>query len=324
MENGVPVVSVIVPVYRTEAYLPRCLDSLLAQDFRDFELIAVNDGSPDNSGAILEDYAARDERVRVIRQENGGLSAARNSGIKAARGRYLAFVDSDDWVEKSFLSVLYAALTEEDADVASCGYVNDEGEKHRIYTTESRLVFGPEEGLRRMCYNDGYYVTTWDKLYKRELFDGICFPVGKLFEDTATTYLLTDRANRIAVDPAVCYHYVTNPGSITTGKWNPGKLDYIEAAEGMAGYIETRYPELKPACDRKRLHAAFSTLMQLVNSGTRDKQVEKDLISRIRRVQKDVFFDPRAPGRDKAAILSLAFGFPAFSCAWKFYRRFVK
>ena len=319
-----PVISVIVPVYRTEALLPRCMDALLGQDFTDFELIAVDDGSPDNSGALLDEYAARDGRVRVIHRENGGLSAARNSGIEAARGAYLAFVDSDDWVEPTFLSAMFEALTEEGADIAACGYVNDEGEKHRVYTVDRRVTFGSKEGLERMCYNDGYYVTAWDKLYKRELFDGVRYPEGKLFEDTATTFYLTDKAEKIVLATGLGYHYVVNPESITNGKWNPGKLDYIGAAEKMASYIEEKYPDLKPACDRKRLHAAFSTLMQLVNSGVRDKAVEKDLIGRVKKLRRGVFFDKKAPKRDKAAILSLAAGFPVFAAVWKVYRNHIK
>ena len=319
-----PVISVIVPVYRTEAYLPRCLDSLLSQDFEDFEILAVDDGSPDASGGILEEYAARDGRIKVIHRENGGVSAARNTGLDAVSGSYIAFVDSDDWVEPAFLSSMYLALTGEGADIAACGYVNDEGDKHRVYTVEKRVTFGPREGLERMCYNDGYYVTTWDKLYKRTLFDGVRFPEGKLFEDTATTYLLTDKAEKIVLATGLGYHYVTNPDSITTGKWNPGKLDYIAAAEQMASYIENKYPDLKPACDRKRLHAAFSTLMQLVNSGVRDKEVERDLTQRIRALQKGVLSDQKAPKRDKMAILSLSFGFPAFAAAWRFYKKHIK
>ncbi|MBQ3865882.1 MAG: glycosyltransferase family 2 protein [Clostridia bacterium] len=321
MDEKSPLISVIVPVYNTEPYLARCLDSILAQDETDFEILAVDDGSPDNSGAILEDYAARDGRVRPIHRENGGLSAARNTGMDHARGALFAFVDSDDFVTPVFLSSMLRALRETDADIASCGYVNEIGEKRLVYEVPEIVTLDPKTALSRMCYNDGYYVTTWDKLYKRELFDGVRFPEGKLFEDTATTFRLTDKAKRVALAPGIGYHYVTSPNSITTGKWSPKKMDYLEAADAMTDYIEQKYPDLKRACDRKRVHAAFSTLMQLVNSGVRDRAVEKELIGRIRPLRRGVFFDPRAPRRDKAAILSLFFGFPAFAAAWKAYRR---
>ncbi len=319
-----PLISVIVPVYKVEAYLPRCLDTLLAQRYENFEVVAVDDGSPDRCGEILEEYAKKDVRIRVIHRENGGLSAARNTGIEAAKGAFLAFVDSDDWVEPNFLEILAAPLLEQGAEIASCGAVNHLGDRAVPNALEKPLVMGPKEALERMCYNDHFFVTTWDKLYRRELFEGIRFPEGKLFEDTATTFTLVDRAKTIVATPGICYHYITRPSSITGAGFHPKKLDYVEAAEKMAGFIEEKYPDLKDACNRKRAHALLSTLTVLAEAPERNRAIEKELMAKLKPIRRGVFRNKRTPKRDKAALVSLSFGFGAFSFVWKIYSRVKK
>ncbi len=320
-----PLVSVIVPVYGAEKYLDAGMTLLLSQTEKDLEVVAVDDGSPDRCGEMLDAYAARDARVRVIHQANGGVSAARNAALAAARGRYLAFVDPDDRVEADFLEKLLAALRETGADIASCGVVNEIGDKKYPDAVKERITFGAKEGLERMCYNDKYYVTLWDKLYKRELWDGVRFPEGKLFEDTAVAAFVTARAEKIVCENRILYHYVNVPSSITTTSFHPGKLDYVDAAETMASFVEKEYPDLKPAADRKRLHALFSTLT-LVAMAEKGKweDVRKDLLAKIRPLKKGVFFDRKAPRRDKIAILSLSLGYPVFRAAWKTYYRIKK
>ena len=316
-------ISVIVPVYGVENVLCRCMDSLLAQDYEPFEIIAVDDCSPDSCGKILDTYAEKDARVRVIhREKNGGLSAARNTGIAAAKGEYFAFADSDDYVEKDFLSSMYRLARESGAEMVSCGAINEIGEKKIPNCLTEPLFLTPKEALERMCYNDHFFVTAWDKLYARRLFDGVRYPEGKLFEDTAVTFLLVDRAEKIAAAPGVGYHYVTKPGSITTSAFHKGKLDYVEAAEKMASFIEEKYPDLKRAADRKRLHALFSTLSslaQLEKESEEEKKIRKEIVKKCRALSGGVFRDKKAPRRDKFAILALAFGYPVYRAFWRFY-----
>ncbi len=320
-----PKISIIAPIYNTAEYLPRCIESLVGQTYRNIEIILVDDCSPDNSADICDGYAAKDDRITVIHHdENRGLSAARNSGLAAASGEYIAFIDTDDYVELDFIEFMYKLLKDNDADISACGVytVFTDGTKENQSEDKSLLIMDAHEALERMCYNDSFFVTTWDKLYKRELFDGIHFPEGKLFEDTGTTYRLVGKAGRLVANAeSPKYYYVRTPNSITVSGFSMRKLDYIEMADNMAQYIIDKYPDLKSAAERKQMHACFSTLSQLANSGTRNKEVEKQLILRINQLRASVIRNPRTPRRDKFAIIALMFGFGFFSFVWKKVRK---
>lgn len=328
MESSLPLISVIIPIYNVEKYLHRCVDSVLGQTYGNIEVILVDDGSPDNCPKICDEYAEKDGRVKVIHQPNCGLSAARNAGLDIFSGEYVAFVDSDDYVAPDFLYFMYDLVAEHGADIVSCGAVDVyPSGKTAFHSADTDVhVMDSREALERMCYNDSFYVTAWDKLYKRELFDGIRFTVGKLFEDTGTTYKLVDRAKKIVACCEVKYYYVisTDSSSITTSGFKMSKLDYVEMADEMAEYITDRYPELAPAAQRKQLHACLSTLTQLANSGLRNKQVEKNLTERINRLRKGAMKNPRTPKRDKFALISLMFGYRFFAFAWRLYRKCLK
>ena len=182
----IPVVSVIVPVYKVEPYLRRCVDSILNQSFQDFELILVDDGSPDSCGAICDEYAARDSRIHVIHQENKGLSGARNTGIDHANGEYLAFVDSDDKWSPYFLESLYKALKEHDADISQCRWEYMHGDEIKeAYNPNAKCeCFTGREMLSNLYIQTGaYYVVAWNKLYKKELFEEIRYQEGRIHED---------------------------------------------------------------------------------------------------------------------------------------------
>lgn len=321
-----PLVSIIVPVYKTADVLPRCIDSLLCQTYQNLQIVLVDDGSPDNCGEICDQYAAQDCRIFVIHQTNGGLSAARNAGIDAASGQFFAFVDSDDYVEPDYIAFMLDLIEKYHADIASCGAINlqPSGKKIIVDSDKSAHVMDRREALERMCYNDGFYVTAWDKLYSARLFETIRYPCGKVFEDTGTTYKLVGLADKIVACCEPKYYYVTAPGSITTSGFAESKLDYVEMAEEMADYIVEKYPELKPAADRKCLHAYFSTLCQLVNSNTRRPDIEKQLSEKIRSVRGSVMKNLRASKRDKFAVVSLLLGRRFFAFAWRLYCKFGK
>lgn len=321
-----PLISVIVPIYNVEKVLCRCLDSIISQTYTNLEIILVDDGSPDGCGAICDDYAKKDKRITVIHQKNGGLSAARNAGIDKSTGDYLAFIDSDDYVSADYIEFMYSLLTENGADISACGAmeVYQSGKSAVQWTDDSLALFDNREGLLRMCYNEGFFVTAWDKLYKRELFDGIRYNVGKQFEDTGTTYKLVDRANKIAAKCEPKYYYVLNANSITNNKFSAKKLDYVEMADEMAEYIINKYPELEKAARRKQMHACFSTLTQLVNSKAKEPQIRKMLLSRIRALEKTALADPKTPSRDRIAIYALRLGYPVFSVVWRIYLKIKK
>lgn len=232
-------ISVIVPVYKVEKFLHRCVDSILGQSFRDFELILVDDGSPDHCGAICEDYAARDPRVHVIHQKNGGLSAARNTGIdyvmKESSSHWLAFVDSDDWVHPEYLKMLYTTAEQTLCKISACGFFRTEGETFPEEQDYSILSMDADDYYCGQMH-DGVTAVAWNKLYHRSLFKKLRYPIGKLHEDEFTTYLAIYQAGKIGVTPARMYAYYQNPDGIMRSDWNPRRMHVLEAFEQQISF----------------------------------------------------------------------------------------
>ena len=236
-------ISVIVPVYKVEQFIHRCVDSILHQSFTDFELILVDDGSPDQCGAICEAYAAGDARIHVIHQKNGGLSAARNTGIdyvmEHSKSHWLAFVDSDDWVHPDYLQMLYMTARETQCKISACGF----------YRTEGQPI-PPQQDFSVQCMpandyycgqmHDGVTAVAWNKLYHKSLFKKLRYPIGKLHEDEFTTYLAIYQAGKIGVTPCRMYAYYQNPEGIMRSEWNPRRMHVLEAFEQQINFAQTQ------------------------------------------------------------------------------------
>lgn len=273
------ILSIIVPIYNVEKYLRNCIDSILNQTFEEFELILVNDGSPDLSLEICREYEKKDERIIVVDKENGGLSDARNVGIDIAKGKYIGFVDSDDWVEKSMYETLVYILEKYNADIAQCEYIRAENENIKK-KNEDKIV---EKCFDRELALDNLYneltvstVVAWNKIYKRELFDNIRYPKGKLHEDEFTTYKLIDRANKIAYINKKLYYYRDTPNSIVNSEYNIRRLDYFEALEERMRYFEKQ--------ENKKIVAKTIVMyyFRLVECYYRDKNInEKEELQKI-------------------------------------------
>lgn len=231
-------ISVIVPVYKVEKYLRKCVDSILAQTYKDFEVILVDDGSPDNCGKICDEYAKKDKRIKVVHKENGGLSDARNVGIKNAKGEYLSFIDSDDYVSPDFLEVLYRLANQNNADISVCeAVIVKEDQNAQFNNIEKYELMDKNLALVEMIYFRKFSVNTWNKLYKKELFDEILFPKGLLYEDLATTYKLVDKSNKVVYTPAKLYAYVQRGGSIMGQTGYKMKKDKVEIVDEMTDYF---------------------------------------------------------------------------------------
>lgn len=245
-----PFISVIIPVYKVEQYLERCVESVRNQTYQNIEIILVDDGSPDACPQMCEEFAAKDERIRVIHQENKGLSGARNTGIDHAKGEYLAFLDSDDLWSVHFLESLYRALKEHDADIAQCRweYMHGDCIIEAYDANAKRECFTGREMLANLYIQTGaYYVVAWNKLYKKELFENIRYPEGRINEDEATTYKLFDQAKKCVVVDNALYGYFVGSGStsITRSGFNLKKLDFrLAQKERIAYFIEKDYKEL--------------------------------------------------------------------------------
>lgn len=213
-----PTLSIIVPVYKVEAYLHACIDSITGQPFGDFELILVDDGSPDRCGAICDEYAAQDSRIRVIHQPNGGLSSARNTGINIARGAYLTFVDSDDTVSAdTYPQNMSTLLSDPSIDLLEYPVLISYGSpEERLWKNKTQHIHGKENIFSYWIKTGGYHhAYAWNKIYKRELFENVRFPEGKTFEDIYAMPQILDRATHLYMSGQGVYYYHSRAASIT-------------------------------------------------------------------------------------------------------------
>jgi len=234
---GNPKISIIIPVYRVEPYLRECLDSVLGQTYRNLEIILVDDGSPDNCGAICDEYAARDKRIRVIHKKNGGLASARNAGLEMASGEWIGWVDSDDAVHSSFVETLYSACVDLKAEISMCGFSTDRGQMG-AGSPAPRFYSGYEMNEALSWDGSGAFGVIWNKLYATKLFEGIRFPVGRTHEDEATVYRLLWKAERCAVLERRLYFYRQRPGSIVNSPFSERNMDAARAYRERIRFYE--------------------------------------------------------------------------------------
>lgn len=211
-----PEVSVIVPVYRVEKWLPQCLDSLTAQTLQETEIILIDDGSPDGCGALCDEYVKKDARIRVIHQENRGLSLARNAGLDAARGRYIMFADSDDWVEPDFCETPFRLAEETGADLVLFRHRRHEKDRQSVFPRfpDAQGSLTPQDAIEKVLFREGG-ISVWNKLYRRPVLDGVRFEAGRSFEDIGFTHRAFIRAGNIVYTEAVLYNYRIRPDSIS-------------------------------------------------------------------------------------------------------------
>lgn len=238
-------ISVIITIYNVEKYLSRCLDSVINQSLNDLEIICVNDGSTDNSREILGKYAAKDSRIIVIDRENGGLSAARNSGLAIMSGEYFAFVDSDDWVDLNFYEKLYNKAKECDADIAMSDFVRKSDKKHkvRLNITEEKEYYTFEDKIKVVnLFKEG---CVWNKIYRREKFKDLRFIEGVYFEDGPYSIRALDKANKLVSVTGTYLYYFQNDKSIVK-TMSPKKVqDKYDNRKNMLNYLRQNNAELK-------------------------------------------------------------------------------
>ena len=232
-------ISVIVPVYNVDNYLRKCIDSLIVQTLKDIEIILVNDGSTDKSIDICEEYKLKDNRIKVIHKENGGLSDARNKGIDIAKGKYISFVDSDDWINPQMLEKLYILASKYEADIVQGDYIKAYDEDIIVNNMSENIIKYNAEQILDELYSGNYTknIVVWNKIYKRELFNDIRFPKGKLHEDEFTTYKILHKANLIIDSNIPIYYYRQREGSIMNSDFNIKRLDLLEALKERKEYF---------------------------------------------------------------------------------------
>lgn len=241
-------ISVIVPVYKVEAYLDKCVSSIVNQTYTNLEIILVDDGSPDNCPAMCDAWAEKDSRIRVIHKPNGGLSDARNAGMAVATGELMAFVDSDDWIAPDMYEHLYQRLSEDNSDIAACGVqmVWENKTPSRMLTRDGNCVLNQEEAMRAIIEESWLKQPVWYKLYKTALVRDILFPKGKCHEDVFWSYQAVGSAKKVSVSDHVGYYYLQRGGSIMGAGYSLKRLDAVEAKVQRCTYIQERFPALSP------------------------------------------------------------------------------
>ena len=247
--DNLPLISVIVPVYKVEQYLDRCVESIVNQTYSNLEIILVDDGSPDNCPAMCDAWAARDSRIRVIHKENGGLSDARNAGMAVASGELTGFIDSDDWIRTDMYQLLWENMRQHSSDISACGVemVFEDGSPSRMLTRPGNCVLNTEDALLTLIEETKLKQPVWYKLYKTALIVDLRFPVGRYHEDAFWTYQAVGRAGRISVFDAPCYYYTQRAGSIMGAGYSLKRLDALEAKRACVGYMEKHCPRLVTA-----------------------------------------------------------------------------
>lgn len=302
-------ISILVPIYNVEKYLRRCIDSILAQTLRDYEIILVNDGSTDQSGAICDAYAAEHDCIRVIHQENAGVAQARNVLLATAAGEYITFVDSDDSIEPMYLETLLGDLQKKRADISICSWCEvDEDDIRTEITWDQKekgfQIWTAEEAVRRLLYQKAIDTNLWGKLYRREVLEGVVFPAGKAYEDLAVAYQVFLKGKKISYRPEALYRYTSNTKGISQSVFAARRMDLIDNVESMYAHIEKQYPEFRAAARARLLRAYIHVYLQIPNR-TEYKTYLKRVFTGIRKNCSAVAADGEAKrGTRLAALLA--------------------
>ena len=287
--NRETLLSVIVPVYNVEECLGRCVDSILAQTYSHLEVILVDDGAKDKSGAICDDYAARDSRVKVIHKENGGLSSARNAGLDAAQGEYIAFVDSDDWVTTDAYAHMLSLARKYDVKLV-CGGRYDvsgkTGEKTLGLCPAREEVISAEELAGRIFLWDGCDSSACDKLYHRSVLENFRYPEGRVCEDVPVTYRIVLSAECVAMSDRPFYHYYHRAGSISkTAAITEKTFHFSQHTETIYPYIRENHPSIEPQARYLRVKSLSHILLLLEQAG---EDVRQQFSKEYRHARKEL------------------------------------
>ena len=298
MKNN-PKVSIIVPIWNTEKYLKRCLNSIINQTYKNLEIILVNDGSPDNSEKIVNEYVKTDKRIKVIHQKNQGLSAARNSGLKIATGDFVTFVDSDDEIKPEMIEELLSAIEKTNSDIAICSFNETfpNGKTKSFLKTKEEKIYSTKSALKAMLKEENFNLAATMKLYSKNSLGKIEFPIGKFHEDVGTTYKFIQNAKKVVFVPKDYYIYHHNNSSIIS-KFNEKKFDLIDLTDEMCSDIEKEYPDLKNVTNERRMRARFSLLRQIPLNHPKTK----DLLNYLKTNKTYITKNPEATKIDKLAL----------------------
>ena len=319
----IPEISVIVPVYKVEAYLPRCVESLMSQTYKDFEIILVDDGSPDTCLVMCDVYAKKYSNIHALHKENGGLSDARNTGMTAAKGEYVTFVDSDDYVHPAYLEMLMQGIRQ-GADFSVCGFteVYDGNGIEDLDTSRiSAACVNAKEGLVEILYQGFHDVSAWGILLPASLARKYPFPKGKLFEDLYTTYKFYLAAETVAFIRVPLYYYFQRKGSIM-GRRNEAFIhDLIESSDQLVEACRGKGALIEQAAMNKQFSNYCRLILQTSDLKKKYPNQYRRIVTTLKEERMAVLMDKRARMKNRLAALALMGGISGLKIAFKLGRK---
>lgn len=288
MADTLEMISVIIPVYNVEMYLSRCVESVLRQTYSNLEIILVNDGSTDHCGEICDSFTKLDRRVKVIHKENGGLSSARNAGLEVAKGEYVGFVDSDDWIAEDMYETLCAAMLD-DVDITCSGrvYISSDGRYNKFYTGKAKK-YTKEEALEEMLLLRGIDVSACTKLFRRALFEGVCFPLGRVSEDIPTVYNLLKKARNVVHVGKAKYFYFYRADSISNKAFYFRRVDSVLFRGSICADVRINYPQLIMQAEALYIQDAIYMIRAISESNINERHV--DIQARLKKMLFNMTF----------------------------------
>jgi len=296
-------ISIVVPVYNVEAYVDASIQCMVAQTYQNLEILLVDDGSTDSSGAICKKWAEQDARVRYIYKENGGAASARNVALDVCAGQLITFVDSDDYIDENYIEVLYRSMQEENADISICGWKDEtDMEKKPVDVVGDKICYNKIEAMNKLLYQEEYDTAMWCKLYKASMFETIRFPEGNIYEDIAIIYKVFELAEKVVYTQYNGYHYLLRDTGTTLKKFSKKKMDLIDVADELEEYILTNLPDAASAMRSKFVRANFHIYLQIPREDEY-KEERARIEKNINKYRKSVLADCRTRRGTKAALL---------------------
>lgn len=293
-----PLISVIVPVYNVEPYLNKCVESIVNQTYKKIEIILVDDGSSDNCPRMCDEWAKKESRIKVVHKENGGLSDARNAGIRIATGELIGFVDSDDLIASEMYQLLFENMQQNDSDISACGIelVWEDGTKPRTLTISGSCVMDTEEAMQAIIEESWIKQPVVYKLYKRKLIESIPFETGKYHEDVFWGYRVVGQARRVSVFDIPCYYYLQHNGSIMNEQYSLKRLDELEARKQQKEYVGSAFPNLLPLAKRSLYFSCMYQYQQIL------KYLSGDEKQAAIKMVKQIFSENRLTAQDRKLL----------------------
>lgn len=318
-------ISIIVPVYKVEKYLERCVRSILNQSYRNLEIILVDDGSPDMCGQICDEMASLDNRIKVYHKENGGISDARNYGVERANGEYIGFVDSDDYIHERMYEELYKAIKKSSTLIVECGLT-------RIYKNKERphyigedyfLVINRQGYLKEFLENKRVYGSVWCKLIHKDIAKRIKFPTGKIYEDAFYNLELIKHVDSYTLISGNYYYYYMREGSITTKPFSLRNMDYIEIIEKIRDYTLKNFPSYKEQLFIRVGFAYISIFNELIFSYNYKKMKEYEILKRkLINIRWELLKSSCTPKSLKLALILLSVSEKMYKFILSKYKRY--